>query len=155
MLTDGNISLRFLRRDDLDFLYSIENDPTNYQYTKESNYFSKEILSKYISNASVDIGVYNQLRFVISFKKNPIGLIDLFDYDSDSRKAGISILVLEGFRSKQHGSKALDLLISYSWNSLDLLSLFANIKEENIKSISLFNKFNFLKKGKTLYQLDR
>ena len=155
MLKEGNISLRLLRRDDLDFLYSIENNLANYQYNEESNYFSKETLSKYISNAGADIGVYNQLRFVISFKKKPIGLIDLFDYDRVSRKAGVSILVLEDFRSKKYGSKALALLISYSWNYLDLLSLFANIPEENIKSISLFNKFSFLKKGKILYQLDK
>ena len=54
MLKAGNISLRLLKESDLNFLYSIENDPSNHQFNKESNYFSKEIIRKYISNSNAE-----------------------------------------------------------------------------------------------------
>ena len=52
MLDENNISLRLLKESDLDFLYSIENDPLNKQYNEDFQYFSKDTLKKYIKNLS-------------------------------------------------------------------------------------------------------
>ena len=155
MLKAGDISLRLLKESDLNFLYSIENDPSNHQFNKESNYFSKEIIREYISNSNADISIFCQLRFVIILHQEPIGLIDLFEYDKLLQQAGVGIFILEEFRSNEYGSKALELLISYSWNVLDLLFLFANIKQENMISVALFKKLGFAHVNDALYQLNR
>ena len=62
---------------------------------------------------------------------------------------------IEIYQNNNYGSIALDLLISYSWDKLDLLSLYANINPKNNFSVSLFNKFYFKKIKDTLYKLDK
>jgi len=155
MLDEHNISLRLLKESDLDFLYSIENDPLNKQYNEDFQYFSKDTLKKYIKNSTAGIEIFGQLRFVISLENKPIGLIDLFEYNSLLKQAGIGIFILDCFRNQQYGYKALNLLISYSWNNLDLLFLFANIKKDNMESLNLFTKSGFSYINDNLYQLSR
>ena len=155
MLKSHQISLRLLEDNDLEFLYSIENNPDNIKYGSSNVYLSKKTLKDYIKNSGADISVYGQQRFVIVLNNISIGLIDLFDFDQINRSAFVGIIVINEYQNKNYGSKALELLISYSWGKLDLLSLCANINPVNNISISLFNKFYFKKIKETLYQLSR
>ena len=155
MLKSHQISLRLLEDDDLEFLYSIENNADIKKYGANNGYLSKKTLEAYIKNSGADISVYGQQRFVIVLNNISIGLIDLFDFDQINRSAFVGVIVINEYQNKNYGSKALELLISYSWNKLDLLSLYANINPVNKTSISLFNKFYFKKIKETLYQLDR
>ena len=155
MLKSHQISLRLLEDNDLEFLYSIENNPDNKKYGSSNRYISKKTLKAYIKNSGADISVYGQQRFIIELNNISIGLIDLFDFDQINRSAFVGVIVINEFQNKNYGSKALELLISYSWDKLDLLSLYANINPVNKTSISLFNKFYFKKIKETLYQLDR
>ena len=155
MLKSHQISLRLLEDNDLEFLYSIENNPDNKKYGSSNVYLSKKTLKDYIKNSGADISVYGQQRFVIVLNNISIGLIDLFDFDQINRSASIGVIIVNDYQNKNYGSKALELLISYSWNELDLLSLYANINPVNNISISLFNKFYFKKIKETLYQLNR
>jgi diamine N-acetyltransferase len=155
MLKSHQISLRLLEDTDLEFLYSIENNPDSKKYGANNGYLSKKTLEAYIKNSGADISVYDQQRFVIVLNNISIGLIDLFDFDQINRSAFVGVIVINEYQNKNYGSKALELLISYSWNKLDLLSLFVNINPVNKTSISLFNKFYFKKIKETLYQLDR
>ena len=155
MLKSHQISLRLLEDNDLEFLYSIENNPDNKKYGSSYGYLSKQTLKAYIKNSGADISVYGQQRFVIVLNNISIGLIDLFDFDQINRCAFVGVIVINEYQNKNYGSKALELLISYSWDKLDLLSLYANINPVNKTSISLFNKFYFKKIKETLYKLDR
>ena len=155
MLKSHQISLRLLENNDLEFLYTIENNPDNKKYGSSNGYISKKTLRAYIKNSGADISVYGQQRFVIVLNNISIGLIDLFDFDQINRSAFVGVIVINEYQNKNYGSKALELLISYSWNELDLLSLYANINPVNNSSISLFKKFYFKKIKDTLYQLDR
>ena len=155
MLKSHQISLRLLEDNDLEFLYSIENNPDNIKYGSSNVYLSKKTLKDYIKNSGADISVYGQQRFVIVLNNISIGLIDLFDFDQINRSASVGVIVINEYQNKNYGSKALELLISYSWGKLDLLSLYANINPVNNISISLFNKFYFKKIKETLYQLNR
>jgi diamine N-acetyltransferase len=155
MLVGKNITLRLININDLDFLFSIENNINNFQFSDKPKFYSKEELTDFIINSSNDITTYNQLRFVIEYKKKQIGFIDLFDYDSINKKAGIGIIIDEEFQNKNYGSESLDILIKYSFKELDLLSLYANIDPSNFKSISLFEKHGFLNKEKLLYILKK
>ena len=155
MLKSHQISLRLLEDNDLEFLYSIENNPYNKKYGSSNGYLSKKTLKDYIKNSGADISIYGQQRFVIVLNNISIGLIDLFDFDQINRSAFVGVIVINEYQNKNYGSKALELLISYSWDKLDLLSLYANINPVNKKSISLFNKFYFKKIKETLYQLNR
>lgn len=140
--------LRALEPLDIDFLFDAENNEQFWEISGTQVPFSKYMLKKYIENAQQDIYEAKQFRFVIANNSNtPIGLIDLFDFDPQHRRAGIGILILPQFKHKGYGSEALQLLVKYSFTKLNLNQLYANILSDNKASIALFNKLGFTKVG--------
>ena len=148
-LTGKHINLRALEPTDLTFLYQIENDELNWAVSNTQKPFSKFLLKQYLENAQQDIYEAKQLRLLITERKNniPIGLIDLFDYEPKHRRAGIGILIHPEYENKGYASEALKQLVHYAFTHIDIHQLYANITEDNLKSIALFEKFNFKKVG--------
>ena len=155
MLEFSNTSLRLLENTDIDFLFEIENNPRNKKFNTFISTPSRQILKDYIKNAQADISVYNQIRFVVENKNIQSGLIDLFEYDPEKKNAGVGIIINSEFRNKNFGSNALKIIIDYSFQKLDLIFLFANIKSENKHSIKLFEKFGFIEITTNYYRLDK
>jgi len=147
-LKNEHIFLRALEPEDLDFLFNIENDESNWELSNTQTPYSKYTLKQYIENAHQDIYEIKQFRFVICTKENiKIGIIDLFEFDPKNRRVGVGLLLLEEYQNKGFGSQALKLVIDYAFLSLNMHQIFANISKNNKKSISLFKKFNFVKVG--------
>tara|TARA_B100001079_G_C16191797_1_gene417541 strand:- start:137 stop:655 length:519 start_codon:yes stop_codon:yes gene_type:complete len=140
--------LRALEPDDLDILYDTENDKSLWKYSNTSSPFSKHSLKKFIENSHLDIIEHKQVRLVLSDKSNlPFGFIDLFKYDMINKRAGVGIIIFEKYRSRGLGSISLDLIENYVKKHIPIHQLYANISSENIESIKLFEKHNYLKIG--------
>ena len=146
---EGNyINLRPLVLEDLAFLYTIENDVSLWELSQVQTPFSKDVLQTYLETAHNDIKILKQLRLVITSKTNePIGFIDLFDFDAHNKHAGVSIVLTEPHRGKGYGKDALSLLMDYSFKDLGLYQLYSNVLEDNIASIRLFESVGFEKVG--------
>ena len=69
-----------------------------------------------------------------------IGMIDLFDFNPQHKRAGIGIVIHPDFQQKGFASEALSLLIQYAFTHLQLHQLYANILTDNEKSLQLFEK---------------
>lgn len=148
-LKGEHISLRAIEPSDLAFLYQIENDENFWSVSNTQKPFSKFLLQQYLENAHQDIYQAKQLRLII-FENNTqasVGMIDLFDFDPKHLRVGLGILVAPNFESKGYATEAIKLLTNYSFTHLDVHQIFANITEDNIKSISLFEKRGFKKVG--------
>jgi len=145
---DGQkIKLRALEPSDIDFLLAIENN-TNLWFVSESNLpLSKAILENYISNASQDIFEARQFRFVIEFQDNLAGLIDVFDFDPVSQKAGVGIVVLEKFRNKGLATDAIQTLQSFAYKIWHIHQFYAHISSDNSASLKAFKKCEFQESG--------
>ena len=148
-LLGKNIKLRALEKEDLNFLYKIENNESFWQVSHTQTPFSKYMLKLYLENAHLDIYQAKQLRLIIEENNTnqQVGMIDLFDFNPKHKRASIGILIHPDFQEKGYASEALSLLINYTFTHLDLHQLYANITEDNNKSISLFEKNNFVKTG--------
>jgi diamine N-acetyltransferase len=147
-LIGKNITLRALEPEDLDFLFSTENNEIFWKISNTQLPFSKYILKKYIENAHQDIYEAKQYRFVICNAINvPVGMIDLFDFSPQNNRVGVGILLLPEYQNKGFGVEALELIVDYVFTYLNVHQLFANIASKNLKSISLFEKFNFKQVG--------
>lgn len=164
------VYLRALEPEDLQFIYALENDVTLWEVSHTQTPYSRFLIHQYLENAHQDIYEAKQLRLVICEQETQkaIGLIDLFDFDPKNERAGIGI-VLKNVEDRQKGvgSEALNLLIDYAFQYLQLFQLYANISTENEASIGLFTKFGFelvgvkkgwnrvgnLRKDEALYQL--
>lgn len=148
-LSGEKIILRALEPEDLNFLYQIENNESFWEVSHTQTPFSKYILKRYLENAHLDIYESKQLRLLIEEKstRKQIGMIDLFDYNPQHKRAGIGILIHPDFEKKGFASEALSIIINYSFSHLQMHQLYANITSDNIKSLALFYKYNFIKTG--------
>ncbi len=146
-LTSKHINLRAIEPRDLDFLFQIENDTSFWQVSNTQVPFSKFILKQYLVNAQQDIYEAKQLRLIIEHNKVAIGMIDLFDFNPQHRRAGVGILLLNAYQKKGFANEALKLLINYTFAILNLHQLFANIGCNNTNSIALFKRNNFKQIG--------
>ena len=142
-------SLRALEPEDLDFLYAIENDPDIWEISNTLRPYSKAVLKEYLQNTHKDIFEVKQLRLcVCSAEGQRIGLVDLFDFDPRHQRAGMGILIINPEnRKKGVGAEALQLLIDYAFTILELHQLYANVLEDNLPSIHLFEKLGFERVG--------
>ncbi len=147
-LLGKNINLRALEPKDLDFLFTTENNEFFWEISSTQIPYSKHILQKYIENAHQDIYEAKQYRFVIcNNKNNPVGMVDLFDFNPQHKRVGLGILILPKFQGNGFASEALELAIDYTFTYLNVHQIFANIIANNHKSIALFKKLNFKKVG--------
>ncbi len=149
-LKGENIFLRALEPEDLEFVYTIENDESLWHVSNTQTPYSKFLIRQYLENAHQDIYEAKQLRLAICENKDKttIGLIDLFEFDAKNNRAGIGIVIKNEIdRSKGYGKEALNLLINYSFQQLQLHQLFANIDVDNVSSLNLFTTFGFQKIG--------
>ena len=146
-LSGKNISLRALEPSDVAIIYNWENDPENWTVSNTQAPYSRFVLEQYLASAHQDIYSVKQLRLIIcsiADNNKPIGTIDLFDFEPNHQRAGIGILIAEkSDRKKGYASEALDILIQYGFEVLNLRQLFCNITVDNEASISLFQKHGF------------
>ncbi|MCB8995455.1 MAG: GNAT family N-acetyltransferase [Bacteroidales bacterium] len=150
ILENARIQLRALEPEDLELLYSWENNPEIWHLSNTLSPFSKFTLEKYIQEAQLDIFQTKQLRLIIQLKSSgeAIGAIDLFDFDPMHKRAGVGILIGDKkFRRKGFASEALEILETYAFDKLGLKQLYCNILEDNSESLSLFIKQGFVITG--------
>jgi len=145
---DLKIHLRALEKSDLTWLYLIENDQSLWKYSNTILPYSFDLLKDYIKNSRRDIFDVKQLRMVISLEdKKGVGLVDLFDFRPEHKRAGIGVIVDKEFHNKGIAKKALQLLEIWAKEKLQLHQLYTYIAEENLKSINLFKSLGYIEIG--------
>lgn len=146
-LQNETIKLRALELSDIDTLYNLENDSSLWSLSNTLAPFSKYILKKYLENSVKDIYEAKELRLMIDLFSSgdfiPIGIIDIFDFDHYHKRAGLGVLIDAKYRRQNFAYLALNLVIDYCFNYLNLHQLFCSIQEDNVASIKLFKKLNF------------
>ena len=144
----NKINLRALELDDLDFLFEIENNRKLWKISHTILPFSKYYLKKYIKESNLDIFSEKQFRFVICLEnKYPIGLIDLFDFNPFSHRAGIGIIIDSKHRKKGYALESIKLIEDISKKDLQIHQLYVNVGVDNKISLDLFNKLGYKEIG--------
>jgi diamine N-acetyltransferase len=152
ILKGKRLHLRAVEPTDIDLLYQWENDPSIWKVSNTVSPYSRFQIEEYVMNVQNDIYSSKQLRLMIvgqsgDIRGKAIGAIDLFDFDPFHFRAGIGILVREEFRGNGYAAEALELLIHYAFETLNLRQLYSNITPINTSSISLFEKYGFERCG--------
>ena len=127
------IYLRALEPEDLDLLYTIENDPDLWAVNSNVEPYSRFALRKYIVEQPNDIFQTGCMRLVICRTSDnaAVGIVDLFDYSPTHNRAEVAIAILQSERQKGFGTQALRLLEDISRKKLRLRMLYAYISEKN------------------------
>ncbi len=144
-----HIYLRALELSDSELLYTSENNQSVWKVSNTLTPFSKDVLELYLQTAHQDIYTNKQLRLMICLNQTnePIGTIDLFEFDPMHFRVGVGVLIFEPFRKKGYAFEAIELVKEYAQNTLLMNQLFCNIGSSNNESIILFEKSGFEKIG--------
>ena len=137
------VRLRAIEPEDLDLLYTIENDRSLWHVGTANVPYSRYMLHDYIAHTTGDLYSEKQLRLVIECSGQAIGLIDLFDFSPAHLRAEVGIAVLEEFREQGVAAEALRLLTDYARSVLHLHQLYALVALSNEKALNLFRRLGF------------
>ncbi len=148
-LRGNKVYLRALEPEDLDFIVEVENSEEFWEISATRVPYSRYLIKKYLQNSHRDIYEVKQLRLMICDQENnSIGLIDVFDFEPKDRRAALGILIVnETGRGRGYGAEVLTLICNYCFTHLDLHQVYANVNEDNLASIKLFEKNKFEKVG--------
>jgi diamine N-acetyltransferase len=143
------VTLRALEPEDLSFLFDLENDPDLWAVSDVLPApISRHALREYLQHAAASLAEVGQMRLIINSEENiPVGTLDLFDYSALHQRAGVGITVLKSARRCGYALAALQQLLPYAQQALQLHQLYCTVAEDNVASISLFEKVGFRRVG--------
>ena len=140
------MKLRALEPEDLELLYTIENDAEHWDTSSTNVPYSRYALRDYLANQSNDIFIDRQVRLVIiNDGGEAVGLIDLFNFCPEHQRAELGIAMLRRHRGKGYGTKAVAELIRYARDTMHLHQITAIVAEGNLPSRKLMSDAGFTK----------
>ena len=139
-LQGPHLQLRALEPEDLDMMYTIENDTTLWDVSNRQVPYSREVLRQYIINSQADLYADKQVRLMMELRTTheTVGTIDLFNFELLHRHAEVGIAVLHAHQGKGYATEALQLLCDYAFRFLGMEQLVAHIASDNTCSMQLF-----------------
>jgi diamine N-acetyltransferase len=148
LITSGKTNLRVVEPDDIGFIYDWENNPEFWSVSEKSGPFGFEEVADFIQSCT-DLNKYQQIRWIIlDDEKYPVGSIDIFEFDHQTKTAGIGILIAEQKdRKKGFAFDALTGIIAHYKSSDEINFLRTLIYYDNHASLRLFRKLGFQELG--------
>lgn len=140
--------IRAIEPEDLELLYTIENDTSLWWLSSQTAPLSRYHLRQYIAGSEADIYKDGQVRYVIeimsaSGQPAPVGLIDLFNFSPQHRRAELGIAILQEYCGRGIAQQAVEEIITLSLQVLNLHQLYAIVPADNKASLSMLQKAQF------------
>lgn len=143
------VKLRAMEPEDLDLLYSIENDQRLWAVSVTSVPYSRYVLHDYIANASNDIYVDNQVRLMIESEGGGVvGIADLMNFDPKNNKAELGLAIMSQYRRQGFATSAIHQMEQYASQILHLHQLYVIIAASNNGAVELFRKEGYFESSK-------
>lgn len=152
-LENEHIRLRAPEPEDLELMYRLENESSEWAVGCTTVPYSRFLLRQYIEQTTGDIYADKQVRLMIERKSDKLvmGCADLVNYEPMHQRAEVGIIIVPEYRGKGYGSMSLDVLCHYALDFLHLHQLVAYIAADNIGSLAMFRSQGFVH-GKQLEQ---
>lgn len=140
--------LRALEPEDLEVMYSWENDTNLWRVSGTTAPFSRHILKRLIEEQQFDIYATRQLRLVVDYEGKAAGAVDLFEFDPQHRRAGVGVVIATEYRGQGLASDALRGVERYAREVLHLNQLWCSVTEDNTASLALFRSLGYSECGR-------
>lgn len=135
--------LRALEPEDLDLLYTIENDRSQWWIGTQTAPYSRYRLRDYIANTDSDIYKDEQVRFIIEDEGAAVGIVDLFNFSARNSRAEIGIALMREAQGRGLARKAVNDIIEYARDVISLHQVYGIIPESNSASIRMLEACGF------------
>ena len=139
MKTLPKIMFRAMEPEDLDLLYTIENDQTLWAVGVTSVPYSRFVLHDYVANTKNDIYTDGQVRLMIENESGGVvGIADLINFDPKNNRAELGLVIMPEYRHQGYAVSAVHQIEQYALNVLHLHQLYVIIAGSNIEALELF-----------------
>ena len=139
-----SVKLRAMEPEDLELLYTIENDRSIWGVGATNVPYSHYVLHDYMAQATGDIYTDKQVRLVIENDKGEVvGLVDLVNFDPKNLRAELGLIIQKPFRRQGYSEATMLKLHDYASDVLHLHQVYAIISVENKPSLALFQKLGY------------
>lgn len=143
------ITLRAPEPEDLDCLYRWENDPAEWKSSLTPLPISRMKLWEYINEFDGNLDTWSQIRLIIvNSESEAVGTVDVYDLDRRMGRATVGIFVDANFRRRGYAREALEEIVRYAREILNLHQLVAIIGVDNVASLGLFKGAGFTSSGR-------
>jgi len=141
------ITLREIEGDDLDSIVKWRNDLEIlrwlFSYLPLSKTKQRKWYERYVEDETEQI-------FVVEVKEEtiPIGTVELTNIDYKNQRAELGVLIGDkSWRNKKIGGEALNLLIKFAFDEMNIRKIKAIVFEENVPAIRLYKSCGFVEEG--------
>ena len=143
------VRLRAVEPEDLEVLYTMENDPEAWDVSNFTVPYSRYVLKQYIAQSDCDIFADRQLRLMIVRldDESVVGTVDLTDFQPLHRRGEVGIAIRSTHRRQGYAGEALRLLCDYAFGFLRLRQLTAHVACSNEASRQSFRSCGFVDCG--------
>ena len=139
-INTNRLRLRRFTLSDADSFYkNFSGDFTNLQYFTDYQY-NQEQTELLIKQWSYDYNLYGHWRWAITFNEIVIGIIALKISDDNDDRGEISFGIGNSYWGNGLGFEALNAVLDFSINYMNLDSIFAAIDKRNTRAIKLVEK---------------
>ncbi len=146
----GNkVVLRAVEPTDVEYLYQWENQIDAWGVSGTTQPFSHHTLSAFIESQRYDIFASRQLRLMIlpSQEGEPVGAIDLFEFDPANRRVGVGIIIAPQHRRQGYAADALKAIEQYARDYLHVHQIWCGVQADNTPSLELFRAAGYRPAG--------
>lgn len=143
--------LRGLEPEDLDLLYTIENDSALWWVGAQTAPVSRFRLREYIASCEADIYKDEQVRFVIETgnaddrEAKAVGLVDLFNFSPRNRRAELGIAITKEAQGKGIAQEAIKEIMAYARDIVGIHQIYAIVPSSNLASQKMLLNIGFLR----------
>ncbi|MCD8293607.1 MAG: GNAT family N-acetyltransferase [Prevotellaceae bacterium] len=139
------VYLRAVEPEDLEVLYSLENDPRMWNVSNFTVPYSKYALKHYIESSAYDMFADRQLRLVIVSRQEGVvaGTVDITDFVPLHARGEVGVAVLKEYQGRGYATEALQLLCNYAFRFLFFRQLVAHVVADNTTCLHVFTSCGF------------
>ena len=145
LLIGKHVTLRAMEPEDLEVLYTLENDTSLWDISSVNVPYSRYLLKQFIAKGTHDIYTDGQLRLMVESIDDGtvVGMVDLVDFNPRHLRAEVGIVLARDYRNMGFGTEILVLMEQYVKEFLHLHQLYAYVSSKNEPSIKLFSKAGY------------
>ncbi|MBQ8673283.1 MAG: GNAT family N-acetyltransferase [Bacteroides sp.] len=148
-LMNERLVLRAVEPEDLEILYTMENDSRTWDVSNFTVPYSRYLLKQYIEHSQCDMFADRQLRLMIMTRDEGrvVGTVDITDFSPMHWRGEVGIALLHECQGQGYAREALILLCEYAFDFLHMKQLVSHVLADNENSLKLFLSCGFAQCG--------
>lgn len=141
-----NLVLRRMNYKDIDDLFEMRNDNRMNEYTDTKIDVTRDETRAYICKMNKGIDDNRWIIWAIEYRQSGkvIGSISIWNINKERESGELGYGIIPGFQGRGLAHESLLNVVKYGFNTMNLKILEAYTEENNIRSINLLKKCNFV-----------